>query len=30
MVNEQVAVVEGPKRKAEIIEIRADGRLVEY
>ena len=30
MADEQVAVIEGPKGKAEIIEIWADGRLVEY
>jgi hypothetical protein len=30
MADEQVAVVEGPKGKAEIIEVWAEGRLVEY
>ena len=28
--NEPVAVVEGPKGKAEIFEIWAGGRLIEY
>lgn len=30
MADEQVAVVEGPKGKAEIIEVWDGGRLVEY
>lgn len=30
MADEQVAVVEGPKGKAEIIEVWTDGRLIEY
>ena len=30
MTDEQIAVVEGPKGKAEIIEVWAEGRLVEY
>ena len=30
MADEQVAVIEGPKGKAEIIEVWADGRLIEY
>ena len=30
MADEQVAVVEGPKGKAKIIEIWEGGRLIEY
>ena len=30
MADEQVAVVEGPKGKAEIVEVWTDGRLAEY
>ena len=30
MADEQVAVIEGPGGKAEIIEVWAEGRLVEY
>jgi hypothetical protein len=30
MADEQVAVVEGPKGKAEIIEVWEGGRLIEY
>ena len=30
MADEQVAVVEGPKGKAEVIEVWPEGRLIEY
>ena len=30
MADEQVAVIEGPKGRAEIIEVWVEGRLVEY
>ena len=30
MPDEEVAVIEGPKGKAQIIEVWSDGRLIEY
>jgi len=30
MADEQVALVKGPKGKAEIIEVWGNGRLIEY
>ena len=30
MTDEQVALVKGPKGKAEIIEVWTNGRLIEY